>query len=365
MWGGETLRAAQETLAVAAPGWLAGWLAAAGRRTGVVRTLWQAHRLLPLPQGSRRPAAVGAGRGRGRIRTASGRLRTRRTGLAAGNRGSAGPAGLLGPAVPPRREGAWREGKDLPPVHHRLCSPYDTDARYGIKRGSGWTDYKAHLTETCEPHAPHVITQVAATDAVVADTEMTEPGHRALAERELLPDVHVVDAGYTTAALFLSATERGMELLGPAPHDSSRQSREDQGFSRADFAINWDNESAICPGGHRSFEWWEQKHHRNDTPVLKVFFETSCTKPPSGRRGRGITFLPRERHEALRSGPPGPGDRQLEEPLRDPGRGRRHDLPGCPCHRPAPHPLPRSTHDPLRPRLRRHRDQPHPHQTDG
>ncbi|WP_405684647.1 transposase [Streptomyces sp. NBC_00057] len=50
-----------------------------------------------------------------------------------------------------------REGKDLPPVHHRLCSPYDTDARYGIKRGSGWTGYKAHLTETCEPDAPHVI----------------------------------------------------------------------------------------------------------------------------------------------------------------------------------------------------------------
>ncbi|MCX4793468.1 IS1182 family transposase [Streptomyces sp. NBC_01242] len=203
----------------------------------------------------------------------------------------------------------WREGKDLPPVHHRLCSPYDTDARYGIKRGSGWTGYKAHLTETCEPDAPHVITQVATTDAVVADTEMTEPVHQTLAERELLPHVHVVDAGYTTAALFLSATERGMELLGPAPHDSSRQSREDQGFSRADFTIDWDNESATCPGGHQSFEWWEQKHHRNGTPVLKVFFsaehcrpcpkQTACTKPPSGRRGRGITFLPRERHEAL------------------------------------------------------------------
>ncbi|MFD8733586.1 transposase [Streptomyces sp. NPDC059618] len=51
------------------------------------------------------------------------------------------------------------------------------------------------------------------------------------------------------------------------------------------------------------------KHHRNGTPVLKVFFssahcrpcpkQTSCTKLPSGRRGRGITFLPRERHEAL------------------------------------------------------------------
>lgn len=203
----------------------------------------------------------------------------------------------------------WRESKDLPPVHHRLCSPYDTGARYGIKRGSGWTGYKAHLTETCEPDAPHVITQVATTDAVVADTQMTERVHQALAERELLPDVHVVDAGYTTAALFLSVTEQGMELLGPAPHDGSRQSREDQGFSRADFTIDWDNESAVCPGGHRSFEWWEQKHHRNGTPVLKVFFsaehcrpcpkQTSCIKPPSGRRGRGITFLPRERCEAL------------------------------------------------------------------
>ncbi|MFF3354790.1 transposase [Streptomyces sp. NPDC002917] len=71
----------------------------------------------------------------------------------------------------------------------------------------------------------------------------------------------------------------------------------------------WDDESAVCPGGHQSFEWWEQKHHRNGTPVIKVFFsaehcrlcpkQPSCTKPPSGRRGRGVTFLPRERHEAL------------------------------------------------------------------
>ncbi|MGW3691023.1 transposase [Streptomyces sp. NPDC005125] len=154
-----------------------------------------------------------------------------------------------------------------------------------------------------------MITQVATTDAVVAGTEMTEPVHQTLTERELLPDVHVVDAGCTTAALFLAVTERGMELLGPAPHDSSRQSREDQGFSRVDFTIDWEDESAVCPGGHQSFEWWAQKHHRNGTPVIKVFFsaehgrlcpkQTSCTKPPSGRRGRGVTFLPRERHEAL------------------------------------------------------------------
>ncbi|MEU9546713.1 transposase [Streptomyces mirabilis] len=36
----------------------------------------------------------------------------------------------------------WREAKDLPPGRHRLSSPYDLDARYGVKRGSGWCGYK-------------------------------------------------------------------------------------------------------------------------------------------------------------------------------------------------------------------------------
>ncbi|QHC23167.1 hypothetical protein [Streptomyces sp. GS7] len=32
----------------------------------------------------------------------------------------------------------------------------------------------------------------------------------------------------TTAALFMTAAERGMERLGPAPHHSSRQSQHDR-----------------------------------------------------------------------------------------------------------------------------------------
>jgi hypothetical protein len=49
-----------------------------------------------------------------------------------------------------RQEVAWREEKDLPPSRQRICSPYDTDARYATKRGSGWEGYKVHLTETCD-----------------------------------------------------------------------------------------------------------------------------------------------------------------------------------------------------------------------
>ncbi len=36
----------------------------------------------------------------------------------------------------------WREGKDLPPGRRRLSSPYDTDARYSVKRGYGWVGFK-------------------------------------------------------------------------------------------------------------------------------------------------------------------------------------------------------------------------------
>jgi transposase len=115
----------------------------------------------------------------------------------------------------------WREGKDLPPGRRRLSSPYDPDARYGTKRGSGWCGYKTHLSETCEPDAPHLITHVATTDATVTDTEMTGTIHQGLAARELRPDEHDVDAGYVTAAHIVTARdEHDIELLGPVGLDT-------------------------------------------------------------------------------------------------------------------------------------------------
>src|SRR4030088_3540101 len=49
-----------------------------------------------------------------------------------------------------RQEVAWREEKALPPSRQRICSPYDTDAGYATKRGSGWEGYKVHFAETCD-----------------------------------------------------------------------------------------------------------------------------------------------------------------------------------------------------------------------
>src|SRR6266702_3932902 len=46
-----------------------------------------------------------------------------------------------------RRE-AERDG--LPPGRVRRSSPYDTDARWGVKRDTFWNGYKVHLSETCD-----------------------------------------------------------------------------------------------------------------------------------------------------------------------------------------------------------------------
>lgn len=108
-----------------------------------------------------------------------------------------------------------REGKDLPPGRLRLASPYDPEARYGVKRGTGWVGYKAHLTETCEPDAPHLITHVATTDATVEDSQLTASIHDDLSARALLPDVHAVDMGYTSAAALVSARDEHQARCGP------------------------------------------------------------------------------------------------------------------------------------------------------
>ncbi|MGH3231449.1 MAG: transposase, partial [Streptosporangiaceae bacterium] len=101
------------------------------------------------------------------------------------------------------------DGDGLPPGHLRIASPYDTDARWGVKRDTFWLGYKLHVTETCDdppPCAcrpasaagqaaagsagegaqdrehdkgcahlvfPNLITHVATTDATVTDNQMT------------------------------------------------------------------------------------------------------------------------------------------------------------------------------------------------
>ena len=164
---------------------------------------------------------------------------------------------------------------NLPPGGQRLASPYDLDARYGVKRGAGWTGCKVHLTETCEPDMPHLITNVETTSATVDDVDMTQAIHQRLASRRLTPGEHAVDAGYISAGHILAARDDyGITLPGPVGADTTQASRgagQEPALTQAAFSIDWDARQVTCPQGATSISWSDQRkpqrHPRRPGPL--------------------------------------------------------------------------------------------------
>ena len=203
----------------------------------------------------------------------------------------------------------WRADGDLPPAAVRLSSPYDLDARMATKRETSWLGYKVHLTETCEPDAPLLLTDVQTTLATAADYDATGAVQAALARRDLLPATHLVDAGYVTAdQLVQSQTEHRVELLGPTLGDSHWQARTPGAYDVDAFAVDWEARRVACPQGHPSVQWSETRDPHERAVIVVSFATATCRACPcrarctrSARGPRRLTLRPRPQHEALRA----------------------------------------------------------------
>ena len=207
----------------------------------------------------------------------------------------------------PNGPARWRPNEDLPPAAVLIQSPYDVQARFGLKRTTTWTGYKVHLTETCEQDQPNLITCVQTTDATVPDTELLDPIHTHLAERDLLPAEHLVDAGYVDAGILVSAaTAHQVDVIGPVRADTNWQARQGQGFAAACFVIDWDAKSVLCPQGKRSVTWKERVDHLGHD-VIDIAFgwadckhcpvRSACTQKKQG--SRTMKLLPKAQCLAL------------------------------------------------------------------
>jgi transposase len=312
---GETVRAALETLAAAAPDWLAGvidasWQEVYGQRIDEWR--------LPGSQARRTELASQYGRDGYHLLEAAwaaaapGWLRDlpavevlRQVWVQQYTRGQDGTVR--------RREAGLESG--LPPGRSRITSPYDTGARYSQKRGTEWRGYKVHLTETCthpgeqagdaRPGAAlNLITNVATTMAAVPDAAMTGPVHDMLAAAGLTPAEHAADAGYAGADLLLDARARGITLLAPLAAASSPQARAG-GYTADMFAIDWDAQQVTCPQGRVSRPWFAARISNRDGFAVR-FPAATCRACParglcttSARQGRQLFLRPREIHEAV------------------------------------------------------------------
>jgi transposase len=299
---GETLRHALDVLAVAAPGWLRAWTPGEWfDRYGQRLTEYR------LPKGEAERVALAE-----QIGADGRRLLTRLDDADA-------PAGLGQlPAVrtlrrvwleefyagePPR----WRAAEDRPPAGRMTSSPHDPEARFRLKRETAWVGYAVHLTESCDPDAPSIITDVATAPASATDNAETDAIHERLAERGLLPAEHLVDAGYVTATTLVGSAARAVDLVGPVIGDQSWQARQATGYAVAQFTIDWEARRATCPAGRTSAVWRETRDSAGH-PAVDIHFGTATCRGCPARaqcatrqRGRSLLVRRQEEFEALQA----------------------------------------------------------------
>ena len=200
----------------------------------------------------------------------------------------------------------WRSAGNLPPSLVRIDSPYDLDARYGVKRTTEWVGYKVHFTEICSPAMPHLITNVDTTAAHAADAFHIARGQEQLASQGLLPRRQFVDGSYMASRAALDSRKKhGIELVGPVKqnvHHTEMQS----GYDLGSFQIDWEGHCAICPQGKRVPDGGQPEVNRRVTFHTK-FSRTDCAQCGvnqfcirNGRKNpRKLSLLPQQEHEWL------------------------------------------------------------------
>jgi transposase len=197
--------------------------------------------------------------------------------------------------------GQWRQEPALPAAQ-LINSPYDLDARYGKKRTTLWVGYKVHFTQTCDEDAPQLITHVQTSQAPMSDEGALSAIHTSLAEKKLLPEQHLVDAGYVTAInLEKAQSGYGVDLVGPTLKTHWYQA--ETGYDVTHFSIDWETETVTCPQGRTNSSWTPVQDAGK--PLIKVKFSISdCKVCPSrasctGTTRRSITLHPKEQMQAL------------------------------------------------------------------
>src|SRR5437868_3161519 len=124
-------------------------------------------------------------------------------------------------------------------------------ARKGPHSGSVTS---VHFSETCDEDMPQLITHVETTPAPISDEGVLSTIHTDLAEKELLPEQHLVDAGYVTSAnLVKTQVSYGVDLVGPTLKTHWYQA--ETGYDLTHFSIDWEAQTVTCPQGRISSSW--------------------------------------------------------------------------------------------------------------
>lgn len=118
----------------------------------------------------------------------------------------------------------------------------------------------------------------------------TQPVHEELARCHLLPQTHLVDAGYVDAGLLVESHERyGVELLGPVSRNNQWQAKAGKGYDLSGFEVDFAAREATCPQGYTSIDWKEMRDQHGHPKLYIRFDEQTCRECPC----RSLSLLPK------------------------------------------------------------------------
>jgi transposase len=203
----------------------------------------------------------------------------------------------------------FRPKDELPATAERIESPYDPEARYRRRGDTTWTGYIVHLTETCEGDAVHLLTHALTTVATVHEARCTAPIHRALVEKGVAPGEHLVDAAYVDAELLVRSREaHGIALVGPGRPDPTWQARVEGAFTAERFEVDWEHKRARCPQGNPSSGWSERVDGTGRADVRVLWRQADCGActaralcTRNRHQARNLKLPPRAQYGALRA----------------------------------------------------------------
>src|SRR5215813_13018754 len=174
--------------------------------------------------------------------------------------------------VAPAYQVLFKARQELPPATEGIESPYDAEARYRHKRDTQWTGSMVHVSETCEPTTPHLLTHVHTAPSTVHEAQCTTPIQQALVDKDVPPREHLVDAAYISSELLVhSRDDQGIILRGPTRPSQGWQTQVEGAYTVEQFAVDWDQQQVRCPQGHLSVAWWKQGGGQGSRPIIRHY----------------------------------------------------------------------------------------------